>query len=189
MDEIPEVEGMRTYFGSGVYHCPYCDGWEFRDQRLVVYGRGKNGAGLALALKTWSRDVTLCTDGPAALNPDERERLVRYAIPVREEEIASLGGTPTQLERIVFRSGADLPCRAVFLSTGQRQRCDLARELGCRFTRKGAVWTGRLEATTIPGLYVAGDASKDVQLAVVAAAEGAKAALAINTSLQEEEHQ
>jgi thioredoxin reductase len=75
----------------------------------------------------------------------------------------------------------------MFLNTGQAQRCDLAERFGCRFTRKGAVWTGQLEITSIPGIYAAGDASRDVQLAIVAAAEGAKAAIAMNMKLQEED--
>jgi thioredoxin reductase len=77
----------------------------------------------------------------------------------------------------------------LFFNSTQNQRCDLAADLGCAFTKKGAVKTGKLEGTNIPGLFVAGDASKDVQLAVVAAAEGAKAAIAINTALQLENTQ
>src|SRR5581483_766628 len=97
--------------------------------------------------------------------------------------IARLEGT-NHLDAIVFEDGSVLPRRALFLCSGQEQRCDIAGSLGCRFNRKGAVQTGKLETTNVPGVYVAGDASKDVQLAVVAAAEGAKAAIAINTDLQ-----
>ena len=185
-DKLPPVEGMQRFFGSGVYHCPYCDGWEVRDRPLAAYGQGKNGAALALALKGWSPDVVLCTDGPAGLKPDELARLDRFAIPVYTEKIARLEGGDA-LEQIVFRDGVLLPRHAMFLSTGQSQRCDLAATLGCNFTKKGAVRTGKLEGTNIPGLFVAGDASRDVQLAVVAAAEGAKAAIAIHTALQDED--
>jgi thioredoxin reductase len=91
------------------------------------------------------------------------------------------------LEQIIFRNGPPLARRALFFSTGQDQACNLAHSFGCLFSRKGAVLTNRLEGTNIPGLYVAGDASKDVQLVIVAAAEGAKAGFAINTALQEED--
>ncbi len=186
-DRIPEIDGIDRYYGRGVFHCPYCDGWEVRDEPLAVYGNGKSGAALALSLKTWSGDVVLCSDGPAGLKPDEAARLQRHGIGVSEQKIARLEGEGDCLRQIVFADGSTLPRRALFLATGQMQRCDLAGKLGCRFTRKGAVSTGKLERTNIPGLYVAGDASKDLQLAIVAAAEGAKAAIAIHTSLQEEE--
>jgi thioredoxin reductase len=186
VDKVPEVEGMDRFFGNGVFHCPYCDGWEVRDRPLAAYGVGRSGAGLALSLRTWSADVTLLTDGPARLAATELDRLTRHRISVRSQKITRLEGSES-LEQIVFRDGSTLAVRAIFLNAGQTQRCDLASGLGCIFNRRGTVRTGELEKTNIPGLYVAGDASRDVQLAVVAAAEGAKAAIAINTSLQQED--
>jgi thioredoxin reductase len=91
------------------------------------------------------------------------------------------------LERVVFATGETLARRGVFLSIGQHQHSPIAATMGCAFTRKGAVRTNRLEGSTVPGLYVAGDASRDVQLVIVAAAEGARAGFAINTDLQSEE--
>ena len=96
-------------------------------------------------------------------------------------------GSNGQIERIVFVDGTSVNCRALFFSVGQQQRCDLPRRLGCIFNKKGTVMTGRYESTNIRGLYVAGDASRDVQLAIVAAAEGAEAAFAINTALIQED--
>jgi thioredoxin reductase len=185
-DRVPPVDGMQRFFGSGVFHCPYCDGWEVRDRPLAAYGAGRNGAELAAALKAWSADVVLCTDGPAGLRAEESGRLERFGIRVYQQKIARVEGA-AELEQIVFRDGTALPRHAIFLSTGQNQRCDLAASLGCNFTRNGAVRTGKLEGTNIPGLFVAGDASRDVQLAVVAAAEGAKAAIAIHTAIQQED--
>ena len=83
----------------------------------------------------------------------------------------------------MFENGAALPRRAVFFTTGQTQQSELARLLGCEINEKGTVRTGQYEATHLPGLYVAGDASRAVQWVIVAAAEGAEAAFAINTDL------
>lgn len=188
VDRLPDIENIADFYGRSVFHCPYCDGWEMRDAAVAVYGRGKAGFGLSLSLKTWTRDVILCTDGPTGLKAFERERLERNGISVRRERVARLEGRDGALEQIVFRNGERLARRAMFFSNGQAQRSTLAASLGCQFTAKGAVHTNRLEGTNVPGLYVAGDASRDVQLAIVAAAEGAKAGFAINTALQREEH-
>ena len=102
---------------------------------------------------------------------------------MQEERIVRLEGNNGWLERIFFQNGESLPRQALFLSCGQHQRSALARKLGCRFTSKGAVDTGTCEATDVPGLYVAGDASKEAQFVIVAAAEGAEAAMAINKAL------
>ncbi len=184
VDDVPEVEGLAPLYGRSVFHCPYCDGWECRDQRVAVYG-GANAAGLALELLVWTRDLVVCTDGKR-LAAKDRDRLQRHRVDLRREPIARLHGSRGQLRAIEFRSGERMPCRYLFFSTGQRQGCDLPAALGCTFTRKGAVNTGTYEATNIPGLYVAGDASRFVQLAIVAAAEGAQAAFAINKALVKE---
>lgn len=187
VDHVPEIEGIQSLYGRSVFHCPYCDGWEVRDQPLAVYGRGDRGRGLVLELTGWSRDLVLCTDGPSELCKDDLDRLSRHAIIVREERIARLEGRGGVLERIVFANGDALARRALFFNTGQCQRSDLPAQLGCEFTHHGGVRTGDYETTNIPGLYVAGDASRLVQLVIVAAAEGSEAAFAINTALLKED--
>lgn len=184
VDRLPPLQGIRALYGRSVFHCPYCDAWEVRDQPLAVYGRGKPGAALAKSLQTWSRDVILCGDGDAELPRAHRAALARSGIRVYDQRIVRLEGTRGQLRRIVFADGDSVSRHALFFSTGYEQKSSFAARLGCEFTKKGVVRVRRFEATKIPGLYVAGDASEDVQLAIVAAAEGAKAGFAINKALQ-----
>ncbi|HEX2229701.1 MAG TPA: NAD(P)/FAD-dependent oxidoreductase [Candidatus Binatia bacterium] len=186
IDRIPPVKGIQDLYGRSVFHCPYCDGWELRDQALAVYGRAQKGLDLALALTTWSDDVVLCTDGRSWLSGDDVRLLTRRGIKLNQERIDRLEGRDGILERIVFKTGASLPRRGLFLSTGMEQRSDLPARLGCSFSKKGGVKTFKLEESRVPGLYVAGDASRDVQLVIVAAAEGAKAAFSINAELRKE---
>ena len=187
VDELPDIEGLSEFYGRSVFHCPYCDGWEMRDQPLAVYGQENRGAGLALELTGWSKDLIVCSDGPAKLEPAEREQLASLNIAVREERISRLEGNEGRLERIVFANGDVLERSGMFFNTGQDQGCDLAAKLGCEFTERGAVRTGDYEMTNVPGLFVAGDASRAVQLVIVAAAEGAEAAFAINKTLIKED--
>jgi thioredoxin reductase len=187
VDELPEVDGIDEFYGRSVFHCPYCDGWECRDQPIAVYGKkAAHATGLALNLTVWSRDLVVCTDG-VPVSASDATRLAAQRIHVRTERVARLEGSRGQLERIVFASGDGIERRFMFFSTGQHHSSDLAAALGCQFTRKGAVRTGEYEVTNIPGLYVAGDASRLVQLAIVAASEGAQAAFAINTALTAED--
>jgi thioredoxin reductase len=186
VDNLPDIPGFRELYGTSVFHCPYCDGWEVRDQPLAIYGRGARGSGLSLELTGWSRDLVLCTDGPCEIEPDVLARLDRHGIRVREDRVVRLEGK-ARLERIVFASGPPLERIAIFFTTGQTQQSQLAVGLGCELNEKGTVHTGRYEATHLAGLYVAGDASRAVQWVVVAAAEGAEAAFDINTALLKED--
>jgi thioredoxin reductase len=187
IDDVPQIDGIRGLYGRSVFHCPYCDGWEVRDQPVAVYGRGERGSGLALELTAWTRDLVLCTDGPCELDEGSRARLERNGIALREQRVTQLEGTDGILQNVVFEGGERLPRRALFFAIGQSQRSDLSIRLGCEFNDKGTVRTGKYESTHLPGLYVAGDASRAVQWAIVAAAEGAEAAFAINTDLLKED--
>lgn len=187
VDNLPDIPGFADLYGASVFHCPYCDGWEVRDQPLAVYGRGARGLGLSLELLGWSRDVVLCTDGAADMDDDGRDRLQRCGIAVREDRVVRLDADAGRLTHVVFESGESMARTAVFFTTGQTQQSALAISLGCQFNDKGTVRTGKYETTHLPGLYVAGDASRAVQWVVVAAAEGAEAAFAINTDLLQED--
>ena len=187
VDNLPAHPGFRELYGSSVFHCPYCDGWEVRDAPMAVYGRGDRGLGLSLELTVWSRDIVLCTDGPSEIDAEGLARLERNGIKVTEDHVARLEGTDGILNLVVFKNGTRLPRRALFFTTGQSQRSDLSVRLGCEFNDKGTVMTGKYETTHLRGLYVAGDASRAVQWVVVAAAEGAEAAFAINSDLIKED--
>ena len=187
VDELPPIPGLESLYGTSVHHCPYCDGWEWRDQPIGVYGRGEEGSALALGLTVWSDNVVLCTGGPSGLADADLSQLSGRGVEIREERVVRLEGSDGYLERIVFETGESLARRALFVCAGQHQRSALAHKLGCRFTSKGAVDTGSCEATDVPGLYVAGDSSKEAQFVVVAAAEGAEAGMAINRALSKED--
>src|SRR6185503_12827394 len=120
-DELPNINGVSEFYGTSVFHCPYCDGWEHRDQPLAVYGRGENGSGLALELLLWSKNLVLCTDGPAELTDEDRQRLMHHKISVNENRITRLEGNEGALERVVFENGEALAVSAMFFSTGQNQ--------------------------------------------------------------------
>ena len=135
----------------------------------------------------WSRDLVLCTDGPAQLDEQARTRLARNGIAVEERRIAQLCGNDGRLTELQFVDGELLPRRSMFFITGQRERSGLPAMLGCLFNAQGTVQTQDNESINVAGLFVAGDASRQAQLAIVAAAEGAQAAAAINTALLQED--
>jgi thioredoxin reductase len=186
VDDLPAIAGFEECYGRSIFHCPYCDGWEWRDRRLAAFGRGRAVAGLALGLKTWSADVVVCTHG-VPIERRLRERLARNGIAVRTEPIAALEHQDGELAAVKLASGESLPRDALFFATGQHPQSPLAVALGCTLTHRGVVKTGTLCDTNVERVFVAGDASRDAQFAVVAASEGVKAAVAINRALQAEE--
>jgi len=185
-DRWPEIPGCEPFNGKSIHHCPYCDGWEHKNTALGAYGKNRDAIGLSLSLKSWSSDVTLYTDGTRRLRAADTQLLERNKIKICTAPIERLEGEGSKLQRVVFKSNGSMPCDAIFFSTGQDQRATLGRQLNCDFTSKGVIRTYHQQQTNISGLYVAGDASRDMQLVIVAAAEGTKAGVMINKELQEE---
>ena len=186
-DWLPPIPGIADLFGTSVFQCPYCDGWEFRNQAVAAYGKGRRGFEMARALTAWTRDIVLCSDGKASLSRGLRDELEANGIELREDRIGGLECNRGVLRAIEFRNGTTLPRRALFFDMPASGQSRLAESLGCQFNRQGGVKCGRYEATTVPGVFVAGNIIKDVQLAIVAAAEGARAAFGINRALTRED--
>lgn len=184
-DLLPGFEGARDYYGRGVYHCPYCDGLEHRDAPMVAYGKGDAAVGLALSLLSWSSHVTLCSDG-YEISDEDHALLERNGIPWEAGRVKRVEGA-AQLERVVLDDGTLLACDALFFNTSRSQQSPLPEMLGCTLSDNDEVVTEGKQETGINGLYLAGDADGDVQFVIVAAAEGATAAVAINIALQQED--
>jgi thioredoxin reductase len=183
-DLVPERPGFKELYGHGVYHCPFCDGWEHRDEPLVAYGRNTDALALALELLTWSKNVTLCSDGPCEFEDAPRRRLKLNGVRLNEQPLVRLKpATSGMLEQIEFDDGSTLNCRAIYFVSPCPQKSSLPGNLGCEFDDSGAVRCRGNAATNVPGLFVAGNVRCGLHLAITAAAEGAEAAVAINEAL------
>jgi len=185
-DLTPDCPGFRDFYGVSVHHCPDCDGYECIDKRIAVLGTGTKTVGFALKLLTWTKKITLITEDPAGLSNDDRAKLDSFDIPVLDQNIKALEGDleSKQLQRIVFTDGDALACDALFFNLGTEPASNLHEVLGCKLDEEcGLLWVDKTHQTSIEGVYAAGDITPNSQLAVVAAAEGAMAAIHINDSL------
>ena len=183
IDELPPVPGIDQFWGSSIHVCPYCDGWERRDQALVVLGQGKEGYDLAIEMRHWSQDISLCTNGPAEFSGAELERLQALRIRIFDRAVARFEGQGEEVKRVVFDDESTLPCAAVFLVAKQRQRSELAASLGCKSTETGQLECSSCQATSVEGVFAIGNAAHGLQLVIMAAADGTQAAFSINEAL------
>jgi thioredoxin reductase len=186
VDDLSLVPGFEECYGRSLFHCPYCDGWEWQDRRIAVIGRPTSTAHMALGLKTWSGDIGVCLNGER-LDRRLRARLERNGVTIHSGAVTRVEHQEGMVRGITFENGETVPRDVIFFTTGQRPQSDLAIRLGCMLNKRGTVNTGNSCETNIARVFVAGDASRDAQFVVVAAAEGVKAAVAINLALQREE--
>lgn len=186
-DTLPRLAGIEQLYGCSVHHCPYCDGWEARDEPIAIYGRRTRAFEMARALTAWSSDLVLCTDGASGLNQQQKRHLALNGIRLIEDRIECLSGREGELESVDFANGRRLPRRRLFFDLPSHARSELPRQLGCRVRQDGSVRCTGYEATDVPGVFIAGNIAGDVQMVIFAAAEGAKAAFGINLALTRED--
>jgi thioredoxin reductase len=178
-DALPEVAGADALLGEGLYTCPYCDAWELRDQPLATYDRHGR---YSVTLAQWSRNLVICTDGAAEIDEETQREIAELRLEVDQRRIARFERAGHDV-LVVFEDGATLQRRAVFVNGDCHPQSNLPEKLGCEMDERGGVCADRHECTSVQGVYVAGDASRDALQAIVAAGEGASAAIAINSAL------
>jgi thioredoxin reductase len=186
-DQVPNVAGLIECYGISVHHCPYCDGWEHRDGRLVAFSESTESAiSLAKTLLCWSSQVTVATHG-SYLSESDKLFLEEVGINIFEPRVTEIEHEAGRLRALVFNLGQRLEADAIFFSAEASPCCEIPMQLGCRTKEKNRIETTDRQGTGVPGVFLAGDADGDVQFAIVAAAEGAIAGMAVNKELQHED--
>jgi thioredoxin reductase len=182
-DKLPAIAGFAELWGTSVFHCPYCHGWEVQDQPLAIYGKGAAGFEMAQHITGWSRDLILCSDGDAGLSDDQRNQLSDWGIKLREEKIDRLEQENGALTGIVLATGEVIPRYGIFIHPQPHQHSELAKQLGCNLADNGAVEVGEDKQTSVPGVYAAGDTTILLSSISIVVAAGTMAGVFMNKAL------
>jgi thioredoxin reductase len=185
-DALPDVPGVQERWGRDLLHCPYCHGYEVRDQQLGVLGGSADAVQHALVIRQWADDVVFFSQG-TVLSADERERLVARAIGVVDEPVTRLVVEDDRLRGVELANGRVVPRDAVFVRPAFVPHHDLLLDLGCATHDNGWVVADPTGRTTVAGVWVAGNAVNPRAQLITAAGEGSAAAIAINADLVDED--
>lgn len=183
-EKLPEVARIHEFYGKSLFSCPYCDGWELRDKPLVIISEGRHAFNGAKIVSNWSRDLLICTNGAYNMSTDQIDQLGRKGIKVISDRIKTLAGENGMLSAIVFENGAAVQRVGGFIYPQWDHAAPFGESLGCQMSSEGGFITDDFGRTSVNGVYAAGDCSIIVpaQL-VVAAGEGSKAGIGVNTDL------
>lgn len=182
-DTLPAIVGIEQFWGTSVLHCPYCDGWECRDQPIAIVNDGTSALHVAKLLRVLTDDVILCTHGSALLSEADRASLQGYGVQVIDTPIHHLEGDHGQVQGIVFTDDRKIARTAIFAQLTSTQQAPFAVDLGCKMSAQNLVEVDELGHTSVPGVYAAGDLATRMRQVAVAVAQGAAAAMGINSDL------
>jgi len=183
-DVWPAIPGLSDCYGETAHVCPDCDGYETRDKKTVVVGKGRKAAGMAFALTTWTRQIVICTNGePPDMNQELLDLLKSLNIPLLDQPITCVLSKDKEIRGLELMGGMSLDCERLYFAIGQFPADDLGAQLGCKRDEMGRLVIDDRNHTSVKNVYAAGDIVPGPQMAIVAAASGAIAAIAIHASL------
>ncbi|MDH6466079.1 thioredoxin reductase/SAM-dependent methyltransferase [Micromonospora sp. A200] len=195
VDELPAIPGLAERWGRDVLHCPYCHGWEVRDQAVGVLATGPMTTHHALLFRQLTDDVVVFTHTGPPLAPEQAEQLAARGVRVIEGEVTGLEVTEDRLTGVRLRSGELVARQALVVGPRFAARADLLAGLGLttsEFVVGGHVFGDHVAAdasgaTAVPGVWVAGNVTDPQATVIAAAAAGVKAGAALNADLIAEE--
>ncbi len=156
-DEFPNIEGFAECWGISVIHCPYCHGYEVRNQTTGIFANGDIAYEFTKLIWNWAKDLTLFTNEKSTLSPEQTKTLQSRQINIVEKEIVKVSHQNGQLEHLVFSDGTTQNLDALYAKLGFKQSTDLPLNLGCEFNENGYIKVDMMQKTTVDGIFACGD--------------------------------
>lgn len=182
-DIHPGIDGLAQCWGISILHCPYCHGYEIRNEKTGILSNGDIGFELAKLISNWTKNLTLFTNGLSTLTTEQYSILRTKEINIVEKEIKSLKHTEGHLHHLVFNDGSIFSLSAMYTRLPFVQSCQLPESMGCEITKEGYIKTNSSQMTTSPGIYACGDNSSHIRTLANAVAMGTITGMALNKEL------
>ncbi|EFM12134.1 FAD-dependent pyridine nucleotide-disulfide oxidoreductase [Paenibacillus curdlanolyticus YK9] len=191
-DILPDLSGVKELYGKSLFQCPYCDGWELRDQPLIVISEQPHVFHMAKLLYKWSKDLVICTNGQSILTDEEKQLLASRDIMVTEQQVSALHGDANgKLQQVEFTDGTRIARSGGFITPQWTSvHAQWSEALGYEANERGGIQVDPMGKSSVPGLFAAGEtATGGSSQLIIAASSGSMAAVMINTELMEEDFQ
>ncbi|WP_137905086.1 NAD(P)/FAD-dependent oxidoreductase [Chryseobacterium sp. 2VB] len=185
-DTMPDIPGFAECWGISVIHCPYCHGYEVKNEVTGILSNGDMGYEFSKLIFNLTKNLTLFTNGKAAFTEEQLEKLNQNKIILNEDEIAGIEHTNGFIQRIIFKNGKEIPLQALYAKILFEQNINVD-DLGCEITEQGFIKVDMMQKTSIPGVYACGDNVTMMRSVANAVAQGNFAGAIVNKELSDEE--
>jgi thioredoxin reductase len=186
-DNLPDIDGFAACWGISLIHCPYCHGYEVRNEKTGIIGNGDYGFEFSTLISNWTNDLTLFTNGTSTLTTEQAEKLERHHIKIVETAIERLEHSDGHLQNIAFKDGTKVDVKAAYTRSPFEQHCPIPETLGCELTDDGYIKINPFHKTTVSGVFACGDNVTRIRTVANAVAMGTTTGMMVNKELIEEE--
>lgn len=186
-EDLPDIPGVKEFYGKSLFSCPFCDGWELSDRPLAVIANDQKAVHMAKLVSNWTNDLIIFTNGSKVLSLEEQELLKSKGIGINEKKIAALFGEKGMLKKIQLEDESAVLREGGFIATEWKQAASFDSSLEYTLNEQGGIATDSRQRTNTEGVFACGDTriAGPSQL-IIAAAEGSMAALSVIGELVEE---
>ncbi|MGC4056597.1 MAG: NAD(P)/FAD-dependent oxidoreductase [Chitinophagaceae bacterium] len=185
-DKLPDIEGVSECWGISVIHCPYCHGYENRDQPTAILANGERALHLAGLVRNLSPDVSIVTNGKASFTTEQTTLLMRHNIDIIETPLSRIRHDNGQLSALEFSDGHTRSFHSMYAALPFEPHSGIPFQLGCELTEHGHIKVDHLQKTSVTGVYVCGDNSSAMRSVAAAVASGNLAGAMVNKELTDE---
>ncbi|OXA94770.1 NAD(P)/FAD-dependent oxidoreductase [Flavobacterium hercynium] len=182
-DLLPAIPGLAECWGISVIHCPYCHGYEVKEQKTAIIANGAMGFEYAKMISNWTKDLRILTNGKSTLASKDIEVLKQHNIQIIENEIDAIEHVKGNIKQIIFKDQSKMEIEAVYFRPPFEQHCSLIESLGCELTEQGLVKVDLMQKTTVSGIFASGDSCIQARSVAMAVSSGSFAGAAINKEL------
>ncbi len=185
-DIMPDIPGFAECWGISVLHCPYCHGYEVRQQKTGIMANGEAAFELATLISNWTNELTVYSDGKSTNTQEQTKKLSEHKIAVVEKEIDRVEHKNGYIETIVFKDGTKTSVTAIYARLPFEQHAGLPQALGCELTPEGYIKIDVAQRTSVHGVYACGDNTTKMRTVANAVAMGTTTGMMLNKELIEE---
>lgn len=182
-DIMPKIKGFSESWGISVLHCPYCHGYEVKNQQTGILGNGEYAFEFGKLISNWTNDLTIYTNGISSLTLEQTSKLQSQGIKIIETEIESLEHENGYIKNMVFKNGKKASVKAIYTRTPFEQNSKIPLELGCEITDEGYLKTDVTMKTTVDGVYACGDIISKIRTVANAVSTGTTAGMMVNKEM------
>lgn len=182
-DIMPEIAGFSECWGISVLHCPYCHGYEVKNEITGILGNGEYGFEFSKLILNWTKELTLFTNGTSTLTDEQKKQLEKHSIEIVEKEIKELEHQNGQLKSIIFKDGSKQIVKAIYTKLPFEQNCTVAEQLGCELTEDGYIKIDAAQKTTAKDVFACGDNATRLRTVANAVAMGTLTGMTVNKEL------
>lgn len=186
-DIMPDIEGFSECWGITVIHCPYCHGYEVKNEKTGILANGNFAFHYAQLIRNMTKDLTIFTNGKSELTQEQAAKIKKHDISIIEKEISSLKHQNGVVEEIIFKDNSTFELKAIYSRPPFEQHCIIPELLGCELTEQGHIKVDTFQKTTVENIYACGDNTSAFRAVSYAVSTGNIAGAALNNAMTEEE--